>query len=420
MLPSCRILIKYLSCISDERGHLYLNRLTLPSKKKVPLYYERIPRPIDLAQIQSNIDQGTYKQPKAFEEDLLIMLSNAVKYYGISSPEGVASEKLKEHYYICKQRQVDRLIAYIGEQNELLKGFIPKSEPEPVVLVKGRGKFKKQEQAEDIIRCICGLFKDEGLMIQCSKCLVWQHIECTKADPAVENYLCEKCEPRQVNYEIPLNEFTDEGYQYYISLMRGNLQIRQTDTVYVLRDIPMAPDPSNPNGPPRKHTYETIGKVDYAECDIFRVESLWKDKEGRRFVYGHHYLRPHETYHEPTRRFYPNEVMRVPLFEVIPIELVMERCWVLDPTTFCKGRPVDSSEPHVYICELRVDKSARLFSKISRHAHPVCMKSYAFHKFEQKLKISKTFAVCILEHSLEWSFINHDRFFHCSPTIWDL
>ncbi|XP_021707227.1 histone-lysine N-methyltransferase ash1 isoform X2 [Aedes aegypti] len=381
-----------IASLKDERGHLYLNRLTLPSKKKVPLYYERIPRPIDLAQIQSNIDQGTYKQPKAFEEDLLIMLSNAVKYYGISSPEGVASEKLKEHYYICKQRQVDRLIAYIGEQNELLKGFIPKSEPEPVVLVKGRGKFKKQEQAEDIIRCICGLFKDEGLMIQCSKCLVWQHIECTKADPAVENYLCEKCEPRQVNYEIPLNEFTDEGYQYYISLMRGNLQIRQTDTVYVLRDIPMAPDPSNPNGPPRKHTYETIGKVDYAECDIFRVESLWKDKEGRRFVYGHHYLRPHETYHEPTRRFYPNEVMRVPLFEVIPIELVMERCWVLDPTTFCKGRPVDSSEPHVYICELRVDKSARLFSKISRHAHPVCMKSYAFHKFEQKLKISKTFA----------------------------
>ncbi|XP_062556034.1 histone-lysine N-methyltransferase ash1-like isoform X2 [Armigeres subalbatus] len=381
-----------IASLKDERSQLFLNRLALPSKKKVPLYYERIPRPIDLAQIQANIEQGSYKQPKAFEEDLLIMLSNAVKYFGIGSPEGVASEKLKEHYYICKQRQVDRLIAYVGEQNELLRGFIPKTEPEPVEQIKGRGKFKKQEQAEDIIRCICGLFKDEGLMIQCSKCLVWQHIECTKADPAVENYMCEKCEPRKVNYEIPLNEFTDEGFQYYISLMRGNLQIRQTDTVYVLRDIPMSPDPKNPNAPQRKHTYETIGKVDYAECDIFRVESLWKDKEGRRFVYGHHYLRPHETYHEPTRRFYPNEVMRVPLFEVIPIELVMERCWVLDPTTFCKGRPVDSSEPHVYICELRVDKSARLFSKISRHAHPVCMKSYAFHKFEQKLKISKTFA----------------------------
>ncbi|XP_058169354.1 histone-lysine N-methyltransferase ash1 [Anopheles ziemanni] len=400
-----------IATLKDEKGQPYISKLQLPSKKKTPLYYERIPRPIDLSQIETNIEQGAYRMPKAFEDDLLIMLSNAIKYYGISSPEGVASEALKSHYYTCKQAQVPKLQAYIGEENELLVGFVPKREPADddaggsgVAAGGGGGagigsgapkakRGRRQEQPEDIIRCICGLFKDEGLMIQCSKCLVWQHIECTKADPAVENYLCERCDPREVNYEIPLNEFTEEGYQYYISLMRGQLQIRQTDTVYVLRDIPMSPEPGAAAGAPvRKHTYETIGKIEYSECDIFRVESLWKDKEGRRFVYGHHYLRPHETYHEPTRRFYPNEVMRVPLYEVIPIELVVDRCWVLDPITFCKGRPVDSSEPHVYICELRVDKSARLFSKISRHSHPVCMKSYAFHKFEQKLKIAKTFA----------------------------
>uniref|UniRef100_A0A182QLZ7 Histone-lysine N-methyltransferase n=1 Tax=Anopheles farauti TaxID=69004 RepID=A0A182QLZ7_9DIPT len=381
-----------IATLKDDKGLPYINKLQLPSKKKTPLYYERIPKPLDLAQIETNIEQGVYRMPKVFEDDLLIMLSNAIKYYGINSPEGIASEALKSHYYTCKQQQVPKLQAYIGEENELLRGFVPKKEPEEDTGAPKAKRGRRQEQPEDIIRCICGLFKDEGLMIQCSKCLVWQHIECTKADPAVENYLCEKCEPREVNYEIPLNEFTDEGYQYYISLMRGKLQIRQTDTVYVLRDIPMSPDPDNPSAPVRKHTYETIGKIEYSECDIFRVESLWKDKDGRRFVYGHHYLRPHETYHEPTRRFYPNEVMRVPLYEVIPIELVVDRCWVLDPVTFCKGRPVDSSEPHVYICELRVDKSARLFSKISRHSHPVCMKSYAFHKFEQKLKIAKTFA----------------------------
>uniref|UniRef100_A0A182VWH7 Histone-lysine N-methyltransferase n=1 Tax=Anopheles minimus TaxID=112268 RepID=A0A182VWH7_9DIPT len=381
-----------IATLKDDKGMPYIGKLQLPSKKKTPLYYERIPKPIDLVQIETNIEQGAYRMPKIFEEDLLIMLSNAIKYYGINSPEGIASEALKSHYYTCKQQQVPKLQAYIGEENELLRGFVPKKEPEEDTGVPKPKRGRRQEQTEDIIRCICGLFKDEGLMIQCSKCLVWQHIECTKADPAVENYLCEKCDPRDVNYEIPLNEFTEEGYQYYISLMRGKLQIRQTDTVYVLRDIPMSPDPNNPSAPVRKHTYETIGKIEYSECDIFRVESLWKDKDGRRFVYGHHYLRPHETYHEPTRRFYPNEVMRVPLYEVIPIELVVDRCWVLDPITFCKGRPVDSSEPHVYICELRVDKSARLFSKISRHSHPVCMKSYAFHKFEQKLKIAKTFA----------------------------
>lgn len=172
--------------------------------------------------------------------------------------------------------------------------------------------------------------------------------------------------------------------------------MRQTDTVYVLRDIPIEP-PADADADTasaiRKHTYETIGPVDFTECDIFRIEQLWKDADGRRFVYGHHYLRPHETYHEPTRKFYQNEVMRVPLYEEVPIEMIMGRCWVLDPTTFCKGRPADSVEEHVYICELRVDKAARSFARIGKNQYPVCQKSYAFQRFEQKLKIQRNYMV---------------------------
>lgn len=81
-----------------------------------------------------------------------------------------------------------------------------------------------------------------------------------------------------------------------MTLMRGDLQLRQGDTVYVLRDIPIP-------GTNKKHTYDTIGDIKYSELDIFRIERLWKDSEsGQRFAYGHHYLRPHETYHEPTRK----------------------------------------------------------------------------------------------------------------------
>lgn len=87
--------------------------------------------------------------------------------------------------------------------------------------------------------------------------------------------------------------------------------------------------------------------------------------------------------------------MRVPLYEEVPIEMIMGRCWVLDPTTFCKGRPVDSAEEHVYICELRVDKAARSFAKIGKNQYPVCQKSYAFQKFEQKLKIQRTYMVSV-------------------------
>lgn len=74
---------------------------------------------------------------------------------------------------------------------------------------------------------------------------------------------------------------------------------------------------------------------------------------GQRFSFGHHYLRPHETFHEPTRKFYPNEVLKVPLYETVPLELIMGRCHVLDPNTYCKGKPIDADPQHVYICEFR-------------------------------------------------------------------
>lgn len=31
---------------------------------------------------------------------------------------------------------------------------------------------------------------------------MWQHCDCVKADDTIENYLCERCEPREVNLEI--------------------------------------------------------------------------------------------------------------------------------------------------------------------------------------------------------------------------
>lgn len=313
-----------------------------------------------------------------------------MKFYGLSSPEGVAAQELLTFYTTKKQNVYQRLLTIIGD-SQLIKTFVPD---------KPNQLLQNVDPNEDIIQCICGLFRDEGVMIQCSKCMVWQHTECTGADINADSYLCERCDKRVVDLEIPLNDHTDEGYRYYLTLMRGDLQVHQTDTVYVLRDIPMTPDPeSTPMSTVKKHTYKTIGKIEYTECDIFRVERLWKDHEGNRFVFGHHYLRPHETYHEPTRKFYQNEVVRVPLYEVVPIDLIMGRCWVLDPTTFCKGRPVDCEESHVYICELRMDKAARLFSKISKQQYPVCTKSYAFHKFEQKLKISRNYLVSLLDFS---------------------
>ncbi|XP_026848443.1 histone-lysine N-methyltransferase ash1 [Drosophila persimilis] len=366
---------------------------------------------VEFKSIQAHVEQGHYKTPLEYDLQMLQLFAEAKQQHSDDEGKSKAVQKLLECYEQQKMACYTHLLEILGE-SESLQSFRPKEEaapveekrpeiPEVAPLALATVPLPAVEASpdEDVIRCICGLYKDEGLMIQCAKCMVWQHTECTKADIDADNYQCERCEPREVDREIPLDEYTEEGHRYFLTLMRGNLQVRQGDAVYVLRDIPIK-DAAGNILPSQKHTYETIGAIDYQECDIFRVEHLWKNDDGKRFIFGHHFLRPHETFHEPSRRFYPNEVVRVSLYEVVPIELVIGRCWVLDRTTFCKGRPMECpDEDHCFICELRVDKTARFFSKAKAN-HPACTKSYAFRKFPEKLKICKSYAPHDVDPSL--------------------
>ncbi len=90
-----------------------------------------------------------------------------------------------------------------------------------------------------------------------------------------------------------------------------------------------------------KGNYPTYKSVDPTtasplDMDIFRVERLWEDERGDRFAFGHHYLRPHETFHEPSRKFFRNEVFRVPIYEVLPLDTIWGKCCVLDVNTYCR------------------------------------------------------------------------------------
>ncbi|GBP07646.1 Histone-lysine N-methyltransferase ash1 [Eumeta japonica] len=367
----------------------------------------------DLAAVEANIEREHYGDVGQFDADMNAIFTTVFREHGRVSALGSVATQLKKAYNLAKSDLVDQLCKILGPDDPLPAGFLQKS------------------KQEEVIMCICGLHLEEGLMVQCggSGCGVWQHARCMRVADTTAPHFCHQCKPRPVDREIPLDDYTEEGHQFYLSLMRGDLQVRQGDTVYVLRDIPIderRPDVSqktdnqelpktkrvdrkklkntpkskekdesmkNKEGEVRKHTYQTIGSIPVSELDIFRVERLWKHREtNERFVYGHHYLRPHETFHEPTRKFFPNEVMRVPLYEAVPIELVMSQCWVMDLNTYCKGRPVGASEEHVYICELRVDRTAHLFTRISRPKYPICTKAYAFDHFPQRLKISRTYA----------------------------
>ena len=154
---------------------------------------------------------------------------------------------------------------------------------------------------------------------------------------------------------------------------------------------------------------------------------------GERFAFGYHYLRPNETYHEPTRKFFRNEVFRIPIYEVLPLETIWQQCWVMDIPTFCKGRPIGSVEEHVYICEYRVDKKARLFDKIPKTSGKgkksksndlsFCTKWFAFDMFDVRLKPSRNYAVsylsiysmCILERVQPFLDISYIEIFFLFP-----
>ncbi|VEN41544.1 unnamed protein product [Callosobruchus maculatus] len=248
----------------DEKGEaLSTPFMNLPSKRKLPDFYTRIQSPIDLSTLEQNIATGTYKTPSAFDDDFNKVFRDYVRFYGRTSEIGVTAAKLKKLYVDSKKQSLAKFEDVIGEKPP--PNFVPN---------------RRKSEEEDIIRCICGIPRDEGLMIQCERCLVWQHCECVKADVSAPSYHCEVCVPREVDYEIPMDEYTEHGHQYFMTLMRGDLQVRQGDTVYVLRDIPI-------KGTDRKHTYDTIGHVDPEQLDIFRIERLWKEKEtGRRMAYG--------------------------------------------------------------------------------------------------------------------------------------
>lgn len=47
-----------------------------------------------------------------------------------------------------------------------------------------------------VTRCICGFLHDDGYMIECDKCKVWQHVRCViKSKKVPDDYLCEICDP---------------------------------------------------------------------------------------------------------------------------------------------------------------------------------------------------------------------------------
>ena len=66
------------------------------------------------------------------------------------------------------------------------------------------------------------------------------------------------------------------GCTYYMTLLRGELQVRHDDCIYINRDsLPM------------KTSYTELAHLPTEKLDIFRIERLWKDEK---YVYTEKFL----------------------------------------------------------------------------------------------------------------------------------
>ncbi|KAK8740388.1 hypothetical protein OTU49_002890, partial [Cherax quadricarinatus] len=349
--------------------------MTLPSKKKYSTYYIRVGEPIDLALVEKNILTGHYITAEAFDRDVMRLFANNLRFFGRNTEVGQMAVGLRRVYSECKLQFKPLLEEVLGE--DALPPAFANSSP------------NEEFEDEDVIRCVCNLHRDEGVMIQCERCLVWQHCDCMGVTDSPDHYLCEECSPRLISPEVPMNPQPPDAprdHKYFITLLRDNLQVKQGDSVYILRDRPQQKP-----GERRQPAYRLVKDIKPHDLLIFKIENLWIDEKGDKFAFGHHYLRPHETFHEPWRKFFPNEVIRSPLCEILPLDMVINHCWVLDLNSYCRGRPIGAQEDHVYVCEYRVDKSARVFSKISKPKYPICIKPYAFITFPERLRPQRTY-----------------------------
>ncbi len=421
-----REIFAQVTSITDDKGRpLSRHFNSLPSKRKHPLYQTLVGGgeiQLDFNSIDRSINTGSYATPDAFDKDMIGLFQNNMRYFGRQSEEGQAAAKLRELYHDIRPEYASTLEEIVG--------------PDGGLLAFKTAKKAEQNSKDDAIECPCGQFKDEGLMVQCETCQVWQHCDCVGGKDE-EAYHCPKCSGKPPSLDIkmvPQPEYASPGETYYVSLMRDDLQTRVGDTVYVLRafkdqdgfdspksvkelakesrkktkkskaekptetpapppppatvveasespmevgkeeskeqtgnkeEQPSAPDPdpgpeqvetqqppaptepevegkdkanfnqggimhkmmSPTKGPSQeasslsKVNYPTYKSVDARtitteDMDIFRIERLWINENGERFAFGHHYLRPHETFHEPSRKFFHNEVFRVPIYEV--------------------------------------------------------------------------------------------------------
>ena len=182
----------------------------------------------------------------------------------------------------------------------------------------------------------------------------------------------------------PLQTY-DDNHPSYSTLTRGDGFVIRVNECYFV---------------PKQDKQNIDRSLTSPEYDILCVERLWIDDDAIAQAAGFYYIRPNETFHEPTRKFFPNEVFRFPTSnDPVPINCFVRPCFVFDIKTYTKGKPISDNSSRVltsdiFICEYRVDKTARTFTRLAKSRQlTINTKSYCFDNYIDKPVVKRDYQV---------------------------
>lgn len=122
--------------------------------------------------LKRHSEQDATHVPRAFEFSVTnyvivrlpasTVLCLVKKYYGRKSSVGRDVCRLRKAYYGARHEAAVQIDEIVGET-------VSEADSSDSM---DRDHAHHVNKDDDIIRCICGMYKDEGLMIQCEKCMV--------------------------------------------------------------------------------------------------------------------------------------------------------------------------------------------------------------------------------------------------------